>query len=72
MKKSKLEQLQERFVEANTNNQVTDVIFSEAFIKVFDGLSKNKDDYEKQKPYLKILSKIMRIHPELEVFLLEP
>lgn len=49
----------------------TDKIFLEAFQKVFNGLAINKDDYEKQKPFLKVFYKIMRVHPELEVFLID-
>jgi len=49
----------------------TDKIFLESFQKVFDGLSINNGNYEKQKPFLKVFHKIMRVHPELEVWLIE-
>lgn len=52
--------------------QSPDVIYREALEKVFQGIIQNANNYEKQKPYLQILARLMRIHPELEVFLIEP
>lgn len=66
--KSKIELLRDKFKVAKSS----DVIYEEALEKVFDGLIQNKDNFKKQKPYLQILRKLLRVHPELEVFLLEP
>jgi len=67
--KSKMELLSDRLKDDIAKSKPLDKIFQESFIEVFDKLKLYSGDYENQKPYLAILRKIVRVHPELEVFI---
>ena len=67
--KSKMEILTDRIKDDILKGAPLDKIFQESFVEVFEKLHLHKNDFENQKPYLQILQKIMRVHPELEVFL---
>ena len=67
--KSKMEILTDRIKNDISIGAPMDKIFQEAFVEVFEKLHLHKNDFENQKPYLQTLRKIMRVHPELEVFL---
>lgn len=72
LEKKPVSDLKSRIYESLEKNEPMDKIFLESYQKVLDGLQLHKDDYEKQKPFLKVFNKILRLHPEIEVWQIEP